>query len=143
MPPKKLSAKSEINVKKTDRDNITLVIVESPGKIKKIQEILGDSYIVSASVGHIIDLAAKSMSIDIDNNFTPTYETLSGKESVIRELKKFAKAVDRIADLIESVDQLESRLKIIETAQKDPQWFAFAFGDFSQEIDDDLGQIFN
>lgn len=59
------------------------------------------------------------------------------------ELKKFAKAVDRIADLIESVDQLESRLKIIETAQKDPQWFAFAFGDFSQEIDDDLGQIFN
>ena len=59
------------------------------------------------------------------------------------ELKKFAKAVDRVADLIEAVDQLESKLKIIETAQKDPEWFAFAFGDFSQEIDDDLSQIFN
>jgi hypothetical protein len=59
------------------------------------------------------------------------------------ELKKFAKAVDRIADLIEAVDQLESKLKIIETAQKDPEWFAFAFGDFSQEIDNDLSNIFD
>ena len=58
------------------------------------------------------------------------------------ELKKFAKAVDRVADLIEAVDQLEGRLKIIETAQKDPQWFAFAFGDFSQEIDKDIDEIF-
>lgn len=58
------------------------------------------------------------------------------------ELKKFAKAVDRIADLIEGVDQLESKLKIIELAQKDPQWFALAFGDFSQEIDNDIGKIF-
>jgi len=59
------------------------------------------------------------------------------------ELKKFAKAVDRVADLIEAVDQLESKLKIIETAQKDPQWFAFAFGDFSQEIEKDIDDIFN
>ena len=59
------------------------------------------------------------------------------------ELKKFAKAVDRIADLIEAVDQLESKLKIIETAQKDPEWFAFAFGYFSQEIDNDLSNIFD
>lgn len=58
------------------------------------------------------------------------------------ELKKFAKAVDRVADLIEAVDQLEGKLKIIETAQKDPQWFAFAFGDFSQEIDKDIDEIF-
>ncbi|MFZ4104860.1 hypothetical protein [Flavobacterium sp.] len=59
------------------------------------------------------------------------------------ELKKFAKAVDRVADLIDIVDQLESKLKIIETAQKDPSWFAFAFGDFSEEIDKDIDNIFN
>lgn len=58
------------------------------------------------------------------------------------ELKKFAKAVDRVADLIEAVDQLESKLKIIDVAQKDPAWFAFAFGDFSQEIDKDINEIF-
>ena len=58
------------------------------------------------------------------------------------ELKKFAKAIDRVADLIEGADQLESKLKIIEVAQKDPQWFALAFGDFSQEIDKDINEIF-
>lgn len=59
------------------------------------------------------------------------------------QLKKFAKAVDRVADLIEAVDQLESKLKIIDVAQKDPEWFAFAFGDFSQEIDKDINEIFD
>lgn len=58
------------------------------------------------------------------------------------ELKKFAKAIDRVADLIEAVDQIEGKLNIIEAAQKDPQWFAFAFGDFSQEIDKDIDEIF-
>lgn len=58
------------------------------------------------------------------------------------ELKKLAKAIDRVADLIENADQLESKLKIIEVAQEDPKWFAFAFGDFSQEIDKDIKEIF-
>ncbi len=74
--------------KKTDK---ILVIVESPGKIKKIQDILGDKYIVAASVGHIIDLSAKKMSIDIDNDFKPKYEYLPGKEKVIADLQKLAK----------------------------------------------------
>jgi len=103
MPPKsatKSATKSAKSIPKStksiDVSGKTLVIVESPGKIKKIQDILGDNYIVTASVGHIIDLAAKSMSIDISNNFTPSYETLSGKEQVIRDLKKLAKTVDDI-----------------------------------------------
>jgi len=60
-----------------------------------------------------------------------------------KELKKFAKAVDRVADLIDAADKIESRLNIIETAQKDPDWFAFTFGDFSKEIDEDIDNIFN
>ena len=77
MPPKKSqtkSLKSEDNVKK----NI-LVIVESPGKIKKIQSILGDNYVVTASVGHIIDLPSKEMSIDIQNNFNNVVQKLTEK----------------------------------------------------------------
>ena len=94
MPPKKSqtkSLKSEDNVKK----NI-LVIVESPGKIKKIQSILGDNYVVTASVGHIIDLPSKEMSIDIQNNFKPTYEPMYDKTKVIKELKTLAKSADDI-----------------------------------------------
>ena len=46
-----------------------LVIVESPGKIKKIKSYLGNNYTVMASVGHIRDLAKNSISVDIANNF--------------------------------------------------------------------------
>ena len=87
----KKQVKSKINI-----SGKTLVIVESPGKIKKIQDILGDSYIVAASIGHIIDLSSKKMSVDISNNFNPLYEPLSGKENIIRDLKKYANSVDNI-----------------------------------------------
>ena len=73
-------------------DGKILVIVESPGKIKKIQSILGNNYIVTASVGHIIDLAAKTMSIDIEHDFKPKYENLEGKNKIINDLKKLAKS---------------------------------------------------
>ncbi len=51
----------------------TLLIVESPGKIKKIESILGSGYKVIASYGHIIDLNKDNMSIEIENKFKPIY----------------------------------------------------------------------
>ena len=48
-----------------------LVIVESPGKIKKISEYLGDEYIIKASYGHCRDLDPQDMSIDVNNNPKP------------------------------------------------------------------------
>ena len=58
-----------------------LLIVESPGKIKKISEYLGDDYIVSASVGHIIDLDESSMSINLET-FEPEYK-IYDKECIL------------------------------------------------------------
>jgi DNA topoisomerase I len=63
-----------------------LLIVESPGKIKKIQEYLGPDYIVMASVGHIIDLDAKTMSIEMET-FEPQYHQYPDKVDVIRKLR--------------------------------------------------------
>jgi hypothetical protein len=60
-----------------------------------------------------------------------------------KELKKLAKAIDRVADLIEVQDKLQSKLTVIEIAEKDPNWFALAFGDFSDQIDNDILSIFN
>ncbi|MDA8105112.1 MAG: toprim domain-containing protein, partial [Nitrospiraceae bacterium] len=74
----------------------SLVIVESPAKAKTISKILGKSYEVKASVGHIKDLPVKEMGIDIENNFTPNYIVIPGKEKVIRELKKASKEADVI-----------------------------------------------
>jgi hypothetical protein len=56
-------------------------------------------------------------------------------------LKGLSKALDRVADLIEIKDNLHSKLKIIEHAEKDPSWFASTFGDFSDSIDKDLQNL--
>lgn len=61
--------------------------MESPGKIKKIGEYLGDDYVVMASVGHIIDLDEKTLSIDL-NTFEPNYTQYDNKKDVIAKLCK-------------------------------------------------------
>lgn len=38
-----------------------LLILESPGKVKKVQEFLGSGWKVAASVGHVRDLPVKEM----------------------------------------------------------------------------------
>ena len=68
-----------------------LVIVESPGKINKLQEYLGDDYIVKASVGHIRDLDENGLSIDLENGFAPKYVIPANKKKVVEDLKKEAK----------------------------------------------------
>jgi len=72
------------------------VIVESPGKIKKISAILGDNYIVEASVGHVQDLIKKNLGIYVDNNFKMTYEVSSDKKKVVANLIKLVKSCSEI-----------------------------------------------
>tara|TARA_B110000977_G_scaffold201843_1_gene299204 strand:+ start:5170 stop:7566 length:2397 start_codon:yes stop_codon:yes gene_type:complete len=71
--------------------NKILVIVESPGKIKKIEEYLGEDYIVKASYGHFLDLDPKELSIDVKNNFEPNYVVNSDKRNVVADLRSLAK----------------------------------------------------
>lgn len=73
-----------------------LVIVESPGKIKTVEKYLGKDYTVLASVGHIMDLPSNKLSIDIENNFKPTYKVSTNKKSVVAKIKKKFKEVDEV-----------------------------------------------
>jgi DNA topoisomerase I len=79
-----------------------LVIVESVGKIKKMQQILGSKYIVTASLGHIIDLAPGKLSIDIDNGFNPIYAPIERSIKVIKDIKKLLK---KSSDVILATDK--------------------------------------
>ena len=73
------------------KEGQNLVIVESPGKIKKIKSALGSDYTVMASIGHIRDLQDSGLSIDIENGFTPQYVVPAEKKKTVSELKKAAK----------------------------------------------------
>lgn len=73
-----------------------LVIVESPSKSKTIKKMLGSSYLIESSFGHIIDLPKTTMGIDIENGFKPRYKTIKGKEKVLKNLKDQAKKADNI-----------------------------------------------
>jgi len=74
----------------------TLVIVESPAKVKTIKKFLSAGYKVEASMGHIRDLPKSQIGIDIDNNFEPKYITIRGKGPITEKLKKEAKNCDKI-----------------------------------------------
>ena len=67
-----------------------LVIVESPAKAKNIKGYLGRGYEVVASMGHVRDLPAARLSVDIENDFAPKYEVIKGKEDFVQKLKKKA-----------------------------------------------------
>ena len=56
-----------------------LVIIEGPGKRETLKKYLGSGYEVFASKGHVRDLPAKELSIDINHNFEPKYEILPDK----------------------------------------------------------------
>ena len=73
-----------------------LVIVESPAKAKTIGKYLGKDYKVTASMGHIRDLPASQLGIDVENGYTPRYITIKGKEKLVRELKDEAKHSDGV-----------------------------------------------
>ncbi len=73
-----------------------LVIVESPAKAKNIKGYLGKGYEVVASMGHVRDLPAARLSVEIDNNFAPKYAVIKGKENFVKELQKKAEEAEYI-----------------------------------------------
>ncbi|MGH9482878.1 MAG: DNA topoisomerase, partial [Terriglobales bacterium] len=74
----------------------SIVIVESPGKVKSIGKYLGPEFEVLASLGHIMDLPKRDLGVDIENDFEPTYVVIPGKEKVLAHLKKEAKKAKAI-----------------------------------------------
>ncbi len=73
-----------------------LVIIESPSKIGTIKNCLGSGYKVIASKGHVRDLPKSTLGVDIDKNFAARYINIRGRGPLIAELKKEAKAADKI-----------------------------------------------
>jgi DNA topoisomerase I len=88
-----------------------LVLIESPGKQKKIQSFLGNDYEVLATCGHIRQLPKDDLGFDIDNNYEPTFENMPDKLDIIKKIKAKAKGVE----------------KIIMSSDKDPEGESIAY----------------
>ncbi|HUS20864.1 MAG TPA: type I DNA topoisomerase, partial [Aeromicrobium sp.] len=88
----------------------TLVIVESPNKVRSIAGYLGDGYVVDSSVGHIRDLPDKRnpvpakykgepwvrLGVDIDDDFKPYYFVPTDKKQQMSKLKKLLASADEL-----------------------------------------------
>ncbi len=74
----------------------SLVVVESPTKVKTISKFLGKDYTVKASMGHVRDLSEKELSVDIENNFKPKYSVIKDKKKIITQIKEAAEKVDNV-----------------------------------------------
>ncbi len=68
-----------------------LVIVESPAKARTIGKFLGRGYVVKASIGHIRDLPANRLGVDVEHDFEPRYVIPEKKKDVVRALREDAK----------------------------------------------------
>ena len=51
---------------------------------------------MQASFGHVADLPAKTLGVDVANNFLPTYEISPEKKKVVAELKRRAQEADGV-----------------------------------------------
>jgi DNA topoisomerase-1 len=68
----------------------SLVVVESPTKVKTIQKYLDGKFIVKASMGHVRDLPKSQLGVDPKKNFKPKYVISPAKQKVLEDLKKAA-----------------------------------------------------
>jgi DNA topoisomerase-1 len=73
-----------------------LVIVESPAKARTIGRFLGRSYRVEPSVGHVRDLPANRMGVDIEHDFTPHYVIPEKKKEVVKKLQHEARQASEV-----------------------------------------------
>jgi DNA topoisomerase-1 len=74
----------------------SVIIVESPAKVKTLKKFLGKEYEVLASVGHVRDLPKKTLGVDVDKGFEPQYETIRGKKDALAKIRQTAKAAKAV-----------------------------------------------
>jgi DNA topoisomerase-1 len=74
----------------------SLLIVESPAKARTIKKYLGKGFEVLASVGHVKDLPKSRIGVDVANDFQPEYVVIKGKGTVIKDIKKAARAAEKV-----------------------------------------------
>ncbi len=112
----------------------SLVIVESPAKVKTINKILGAKYKVVSSMGHLIDLPKSTLGVDLENDFTPKFVVVRKKQKVLTQLKKDAKTKTDIYIATDPDREGEAiGWNIIQHLGDDKKYFRVSFQEITKE----------
>lgn len=98
-PPKVIKTKArkaKRNARGLPKRRGNLVIVESPTKARSMSGILGSTYRVQASLGHVRDLLTTQLSVDVENGFRPKYRVPNQKREIVKRLKAQSLRAERI-----------------------------------------------
>src|SRR5437667_6113155 len=74
----------------------SLIIVESPTKIKTLKNFLGPQYNVEASKGHVRDLPEREIGVDVARGFAPKYVPIKDRKDVLKRLSDAVKNADTV-----------------------------------------------
>ncbi len=74
----------------------SLLVVESPTKMKTLSKFLGKDFTIRATYGHIKDLPKSKMGVDVDHGFTPQFAVVKSKAKIVAEIRKASKEADNI-----------------------------------------------
>ena len=74
----------------------SLLVVESPVKMKTLSKFLGKDFVIRATYGHIKDLPKSKMGVDVDHDFKPQFAVVKGKAKIVADLRKAGKEADNI-----------------------------------------------
>jgi len=113
----------------------SLVIVESPAKAHTIEKMLGKNYVVTSSMGHLIDLPKSKLGIDVNNDFKPEYVVIADRKKNMASLKKEAKSAGTIylaADPDREGEAISWHLKNALADDK-KQFFRVTFDEITKE----------
>ncbi len=113
----------------------SLVVVESPTKVKTIKKFLGKDFNVVASMGHIKDLPKSTLGIDLSRDFEPTYNVIDSKKKTIDELKKAAKTAENIylaPDPDREGEAIAWHISDVIGAKKNKKFYRVLFNDLTK-----------
>ncbi len=74
----------------------SLLVVESPVKMKTLSKFLGKDYVIKATYGHIKDLPKSKMGVDVNDDFRPQFSVVKGKAKIVADLKKASREADSV-----------------------------------------------
>lgn len=113
-----------------------LVIVESPAKAHTINKFLGKGYLVTASMGHIVDLPKSKLGVDVEDDFKPQYIVITDRKKNLTALKKDMKASDTVylaADPDREGEAISWHLKNVLATDDERKFYRVSFDEITKD----------